>query len=1024
VIALAIMVVASGMVSAAVPQKMSYQVMLTNDLGEPMSSQAVELVFTLYDEAGAQRWSEAHTESTNSIGVVSVVLGSDTPIDVDFSVPLWLGVQVNGSTLTPRRELVAAPYAFHAVDADRLGGAGASAYSLDGHDHDADYVNEGQGGSVTAGMLVPSVVSSVDGVSNHGGNIDLVPGSNVTITPDDGANTITISATPGGNGGDITAVFGDQGLTGEATSGDAHLSVGAGDGVEVSSDAVAVDVSDFAGGGLVDNGSNDLDVNTGTGLEISSDAVGLTLSYSEGSAYDSRFVNEGEPGSVTTAMVTPDLVSSVDGVSNDGGDIDLIAGSNISITPDDGSNTITIAATGGGDDGDWTQGGGNVYRESGAVGIGTATPDAKLDVESHEVIGARFTSDFTGDVTHVVHAEYTATGGHAAYAVYGQCIPADNWGHGGYFVGGLSGVEGRAYSTGPHEYTGVHGQAEGGSGVNIGVKGSAMASSGINCGVYGEAGGAGANYAGYFEGDVYVAGLAEVAGFEMSTDAVAGRVLTSDASGIGTWEAAPSPNSIDGVSNDAGDIDLVAGTNITITPDDGANTITIAATGGGDDGDWTQSGSNVYRATGAVGIGIDPPNASALHIHRAAQQNSHAQFTNSETGSGAEDGLWVGVSALGYPMIWDRTGGGIEFLSDSGGDAHLYSGGLDVSGYVTMDGFRMDTDPTPGLVLTATSEHGYGSWMSPAWFQSDSYAYREGGVGIGTTTPNRKLEVHAAQTVGVLFTSTNPSDTARVFHAEYEYSGPSDGVAVSGRSTPWDFYGYGGFFEGGYRGVQGQVTASGGYVYTGVYGAVAGGSGSNTNYGVRGYAYGPGTNRGVYGYADVDDAEDYAGYFAGPLYSETARTGVGGFRIDHPLNPEGEYLSHSSVESPDMKNVYDGVAVLDAAGEAWVVLPAWFEALNRDYRYQLTAIGAAGPDLHIAAEISGNRFQIAGGTPGMKVSWQVTGVRQDPLAEARRIQVEEPKSARSAGKYLNPEVYGLPESAGISYVEEKEKQRN
>ena len=42
-----------------------------------------------------------------------------------------------------------------------------------------------------------------------------------------------------------------------------------------------------------------------------------------------------------------------------------------------------------------------------------------------------------------------------------------------------------------------------------------------------------------------------------------------------------------------------------------------------------------------------------------------------------------------------------------------------------------------------------------------------------------------------------------------------------------------------------------------------------------------------------------------------------------------------------MKNIYDGVVTLDVYGEAEVQLPAWFEALNTDFRYQLTAIGAS-----------------------------------------------------------------------------------
>jgi hypothetical protein len=137
----------------------------------------------------------------------------------------------------------------------------------------------------------------------------------------------------------------------------------------------------------------------------------------------------------------------------------------------------------------------------------------------------------------------------------------------------------------------------------------------------------------------------------------------------------------------------------------------------------------------------------------------------------------------------------------------------------------------------------------------------------------------------------------------------------------------------------------------------------------------------------------------------TVTKGAGSFKIDHPLDPLNKYLSHSFVESPDMKNVYDGVVVLDKRGEAWISLPNWFQALNSDFRYQLTAIGTPGPDLFVAEEMAGNRFKIAGGKPGSKVSWQVTGIRQDAFANAHRIKVEEEKPADQQGKYLHPEVF-------------------
>jgi hypothetical protein len=123
----------------------------------------------------------------------------------------------------------------------------------------------------------------------------------------------------------------------------------------------------------------------------------------------------------------------------------------------------------------------------------------------------------------------------------------------------------------------------------------------------------------------------------------------------------------------------------------------------------------------------------------------------------------------------------------------------------------------------------------------------------------------------------------------------------------------------------------------------------------------------------------------------TLSKGAGSFRIDHPLDPEHKYLQHSFVESPDMMNVYNGIVTLDASGRATVDLPEYFEALNRDFRYQLTAVGSPGPNLYIAEGVKLNRFRIAGGRPYAHVSWQVTGVRQDAYANAHRIRVEEEK---------------------------------
>lgn len=199
------------------------------------------------------------------------------------------------------------------------------------------------------------------------------------------------------------------------------------------------------------------------------------------------------------------------------------------------------------------------------------------------------------------------------------------------------------------------------------------------------------------------------------------------------------------------------------------------------------------------------------------------------------------------------------------------------------------------------------------------------------------------------------------------------------------------------------------------------GSGSSGD-GVRGTATGPNGN-GVHGISNNgtgaygvygESSSGFAGYFSGKVtVTGNLSKGGGSFIIDHPLDPANKYLSHSFVESPDMKNIYDGIAVLDADGRAEIELPDWFQALNRDFRYQLTCIGAFAP-VYVAEEIHDNQFTIAGGAPGQKISWLVTGIRQDAYANAHRIVVEENKPAEEVGHYLHPAELGMPASMSMT----------
>jgi hypothetical protein len=250
----------------------------------------------------------------------------------------------------------------------------------------------------------------------------------------------------------------------------------------------------------------------------------------------------------------------------------------------------------------------------------------------------------------------------------------------------------------------------------------------------------------------------------------------------------------------------------------------------------------------------------------------------------------------------------------------------------------------------------------------------------------------------------------------YGSAASPNGIGVSG---------YAASLTGNTRGVFGSAESPdgvgvSGYAAspTGAATGVLGGSESSTGTGVAGIAYATsGVNAGIYGTTNSPDG--WAGFFAGNVHiNGTLSKSAGSFRIDHPLDPENKYLSHSFVESPDMMNVYNGNVTLDANGEGLVDLPSYFEALNKDFRYQLTAIGAPGPNLYIAEPVSNNRFKIAGGTPGLVVSWQVTGVRQDEYALENPIIVEEDKPAEELGTFSAPQALGQSEEQGFYYEQQ------
>jgi len=139
------------------------------------------------------------------------------------------------------------------------------------------------------------------------------------------------------------------------------------------------------------------------------------------------------------------------------------------------------------------------------------------------------------------------------------------------------------------------------------------------------------------------------------------------------------------------------------------------------------------------------------------------------------------------------------------------------------------------------------------------------------------------------------------------------------------------------------------------------------------------------------------------VVSGTISGGSKSFKIDDPLDPANKYLTHTSVESPDMMNIYTGNVTTDEHGLAVVSLPPYFEALNGDFRYELTPIGQLA-QATVVREIKNNQFTIETSKPGVKVSWQVTGIRHDAYANANRARTEEDKPPQERGHYLYQEL--------------------
>jgi len=418
-------------------------------------------------------------------------------------------------------------------------------------------------------------------------------------------------------------------------------------------------------------------------------------------------------------------------------------------------------------------------------------------------------------------------------------------------------------------------------------------------------------------------------------------------------------------------------------------------------GTHDDTGNFGYLATSTEGAYGQTSRSSSYGVHGKATGNYST--TNGVYGeaTGATYGIGVrgsvsntsGIGVYGYN---DGSGYGGQFYSASGSAARFIGHDDDCvvidhrAGITNSAGLVIDTvgsyGEQVGLEVTVDAEFG----RLATFDLNGATGYIGSAFTVSADNSGNVVEIFGENTTSNddVFRAQSDGYGSAIFG--YNSRNNHDAPAIRGyHISNTSNYGVGVKGEGGYKGVEGRAT---------------GGDGTGTKYGVYGYATNGTTN--------------YAGYFSGNLRcTGTLQKGSGTFMIDHPLDPENKYLYHSFVESPDMMNIYNGNVVLDAGGSAVITMPDYFEALNMEFRYQLTCIGGFA-QIYVAEEIADNQFKIAGGKAGLKVSWQVTGVRQDAFANANRVQVEVDKPEDERGTYIHPEAFGLSSDLQIDNVRE------
>ncbi len=500
---------------------------------------------------------------------------------------------------------------------------------------------------------------------------------------------------------------------------------------------------------------------SGTLLELSNGGGSVTLPSSGGSSGD----NWGTQKVVSDATLTGEGTTAnplhvvADGDGDDTNELQTLSLNGNDLSLSDGG-TVTLPSGGSSL---WSDAGSLIYRENGEVAIGTDQSYGQLTIETTSETGIYNEGTFEGsglqiglsnklhgtsDANRVgVYNDFKCTGSGSHTGIFNfftEDCNANKTGTdnrlGGSGNGFVTGTSNDISSSGNGTHYGVYSTLSGtGSGEKYGTYNKIESSAGgTHYAVYGEAEKTG-SYAGYFKGAVAIKDGTQGAG----------KILTSDANGNATWQ----------------------------TP----------ATGGGSSL-WAESGANIYRSSGVIGIGTSNPDNSYLIDSyngnsdakvRIKSGNSNAYLTidtHAESGAAQivydENGvhrLWTGLNNSVYEIRFEGSSSPVFSILDDGdasfpgsistnylsvhGDANLYdvfASNLYSSSGLTVEGdLYFPKNHGAGKVLTSDAD-GVATWQTPAaggsslWTESGSDIYRSSGaVGIGTTSPNNNYLLDA-----------------------------------------------------------------------------------------------------------------------------------------------------------------------------------------------------------------------------------------------------------------------------------------